>query len=120
LAKFLDLLCLGLTWQSFCSGVIWQISQTFFWTFFCKVSRAFYVQDSFGKVSLKLLFRTHFANFFELLVQDSFGKVSQVFCIQNSFGKVSQAFCSELIWQSSSSFMFTTDLAKFFKLFVQD
>jgi hypothetical protein len=68
---------------------------------------SFYVQDSFGKVSLKILFRTHLAKFFELLVQDSFGKVSQ-------------AFCSELIWQSSSSFMFTTDLAKFFKLFVQD
>jgi hypothetical protein len=78
------------------------------------------------------LFRTHFAKFFELLVQDSFGKVSQVFWVQNSFGKVSQAFvqdsfckvsqafCSGLIWQSSSSFRFMTDLAKFFKLFVQD
>jgi hypothetical protein len=107
--------------SNFCSGPV-----------FAKFLKLFYVQDSFGKVSLKILFRTHFGKFFELLVQDSFGKVSQVFCVQNSFGKfsqgfvqgsfckVSQAFCSGLIWQSSSSFMFTTDLVKFFTLFVQD
>jgi hypothetical protein len=107
--------------SNFCSGLV-----------FAKFLKFFYVQDSFGKVSLKLLFRTHFVKFFKLLVQDSFGKVSQVFCVQNSFGKVSQAFvqdsfckvsqafCSGLIWQSSSSFMLRTDLAKFFNLFVQD
>jgi hypothetical protein len=106
--------------SSFCSGVIWQISLTFVQDLFLQSFSSFYVQDSFGKVSLKLLFRTHFAKFFELLVQDSFGKVSQVFCVQNAFGKVSEDFCSGLIWQSSSSFMFTTDLAKFFKLIVQD
>jgi hypothetical protein len=78
----------------------------------------------FAKFLKLFMFRTHLAkflssfcsglillSFFELLVQDSFGKVSQVFCVQNSFGKVSQAFRSGLIWQSSSSFMFTTDLA---------
>jgi hypothetical protein len=47
---------------------------------------------------LKLLFRTGFAKFLKLFVQDWFGKVLQ-------------ALCSGLIWQSSSSFMFTTDLA---------
>jgi hypothetical protein len=86
--------------SNFCSGLV-----------FAKFLKLFYVRDSFGKVSLKLLFRTHLAKFFELLDQDSFGKVSQVFCVQNSFGKVSQAFCSGLIWQISSSFLFTTDLA---------
>jgi hypothetical protein len=102
---------LGKVSQAFVQESFGKFLELLFGTFFCKVSRAFYVQDSFGKVSLKFLFRTHFANFFELLVQDSFGKVSQVFCVQNSFGKVSQAFCSELIWQSSSSFSFTTDLS---------
>jgi len=121
---------LGKVSQAFCTRLILQIFQAFvqesfgkflqllLWTCFCKVSQAFYVQDSFGEVSLTLLFRTHFAKFFELLVQDSFGEVSQVFCF--SFGKVSQAFCSRLIWQSSSSFLFKTDLADFFKLFGHD
>lgn len=127
LAKFLDLLCLRLTWQSFSSFLY----KTHFANFSKLLFRSYLANFSnfcsglvFAKFLKLFMFRTHLAkflssfcsglillSFFELLVQDSFGKVSQVFCVQNSFGKVSQAFRSGLIWQSSSSFMFTTDLA---------
>ncbi len=86
--------------------------------------------ESFGKVSwpfvfgshlaefLKLLFRSHLANFSNFCSGLSFAKFLELFMFRTHLAKFLSSFCSGLILLTFLSFWFKTHLAKFLKFFV--